>query len=1190
MTSLRFSARLVRALFLLTLGFSTACGGRSGEPLSEVCRDEGCVCTAATDCGLGLDCLDGICRTPSSVIGLSGFGEVCAEDADCDSGLCVAAGDGSYGRCSQSCTGECPEGWRCTGDVLGAGRCVQDVLRSCLPCTEDLECEPAGGSLCVTENGSGVCRTDCSLADCPSGHTCEEVELGGRIRMQCVPSSGSCETCAAGFARACARSNGLGTCLGAQTCSGGAFGSCDAPEAVAETCNGVDDDCDGLFDVEDPDLLPLEVDGFPDCAIGEAENCQGTWTCTVAAGLSDWACLPAAPLVESCNGLDDDCDGAVDESFVDAEGRYLSVAHCGGCNFDCRDAVQGLAVDASGAIVEGAVACELVNGAPSCVPKLCVAGQAPGPEGQPAACVEVDDFQCLECARDADCVWSANTCGQPRADETQACFQGCGTDAPYPGCTGTLGQQGCCPTGSTCTEVGGAPVCVPDGGSCGCNADRVGATRPCLFAGGNASCVGEQVCEASGASFAWSACGAEGVTLEVCNGLDDDCDGAIDETFVDTKGTGTYDTDAHCGQCYESCLVLPHAVGTCGGNLSCEIASCTDDPTHGKGLCRIDAECPPDFECDPDTFQCERECSSNVDCGGDVCMEGRCTSACTTDSECSQAFGANSVCIDGGCGRRHDWADADTEVANGCECARSADGSDAPETWETFPEAGLPYVDRNCDRVDGVAARALFVSVGAGGTGTQTAPFSTLSEAIAAFDAARHDHILVAEGRYEEVVRLRAGVQIHGGYGSSFTARDIAARPTVIAPSGPSSSSDRAAVVAQGLGSTETVLAGLTVRGWDATGTTSAGTGASTVGLWVQDSPGLRVLDVRIEAGDAADGAAGASGVQGTDGQDGAVGRDAAECSSTRCTGESQDGGAGGRNSACTMAAGNDGGGASGSVEDQEFQPPLGLDGRGGSNARYTSAGSASFADFCKYDCQVPNRLEGGDASAGSSGSVGSGGRGCASDVGSIDGDGWRPGSSASAGGVGSSGQGGGGGGAGGGVINLNPASCTIGRRVGDLGATGGGGGAGGCGGRAGEAGRQGGASIGLLLISGAAPTLEGVVIVPGAGGAGGRGGDGARGGRGGQGGLGGLSYPPAWCGGSAGRGGRGGDGGSGGGGGGGCGGPSFGIAGSGLGAVPGVVFSTVGRGGGAGVGGRSPDGANGGDGTDGRFERVWGF
>ena len=68
-----------------------------------------------------------------------------------------------------------------------------------------------------------------------------------------------------------------------------------------ETCNGIDDDGDGAVD---EGLAPIT------CGVGacraEAPGCVGGEPGT---------CMPGLPGVEACNGVDDDCDGAVDEGL-----------------------------------------------------------------------------------------------------------------------------------------------------------------------------------------------------------------------------------------------------------------------------------------------------------------------------------------------------------------------------------------------------------------------------------------------------------------------------------------------------------------------------------------------------------------------------------------------------------------------------------------------------------------------------------------------------------------------------------------------------------------------------------------------------------------------------------------------------------------------------------------------------------
>jgi hypothetical protein len=97
---------------------------------------------------------------------------------------------------------------------------------------------------------------------------------------------------------------------GVERCEGGRWNGCTAPQPSEERCNAVDDDCDGLVDENCP------------CTFGEQAAC-GTDTGECRAGVqrceqNGWSdCRDAIwPAAETCDGLDNDCNGSVDDGAV----------------------------------------------------------------------------------------------------------------------------------------------------------------------------------------------------------------------------------------------------------------------------------------------------------------------------------------------------------------------------------------------------------------------------------------------------------------------------------------------------------------------------------------------------------------------------------------------------------------------------------------------------------------------------------------------------------------------------------------------------------------------------------------------------------------------------------------------------------------------------------------------------------
>jgi hypothetical protein len=242
----------------------------------------------------------------STLIESDTTGDLCpVSDADADA---EADTDGHADSDTETDT-DGDGGPRCGNGIVELGEdCDGDPPASCTTA-----CGSAGTSECVGCHWTTVCA--------PPSETCNGDD------DDCDGMTDEMFDCPAFTTETCTTECGTtGNRVCSETC---AWEACAPP---AEVCNGDDDDCNGTCD-----------DGF-DCCAGEAGDC--TTTCgTVGSRACSAACAwqECIPPVETCNDLDDDCDGLTDElgaGFACGDGCCNGDETYCSCPADCTTAVS----------------------------------------------------------------------------------------------------------------------------------------------------------------------------------------------------------------------------------------------------------------------------------------------------------------------------------------------------------------------------------------------------------------------------------------------------------------------------------------------------------------------------------------------------------------------------------------------------------------------------------------------------------------------------------------------------------------------------------------------------------------------------------------------------------------------------------------------------------------------------------
>ncbi len=404
-------------------------------------------------------------------------------DADIRDGnqsdACVVSGIEQCDSLDNDCDGNVDE-----GDLDGVGIACGNDIGECV----------SGTTVC--QDGSIVCGDGAvtptfelcnTFDDDCDGNVDENNPQGGLV---CGTNAGECQA-------------------GVQQCNSGVLECQGQVTGGTESCNGLDDDCDGLFDEG------ITVAG--DCGpVSDAGQCTfGVLTCV---GGSIQCVGAVLPQLEQCDAIDHDCDGNPTNGFNFASDPN----NCTGCGITCTGANAFMTCNNGCQIAACASGFHNNNGLVS-----------DGCEFGPC------NFAGQEICNGADDDCDGNIDEGVNANPPAICDQDGQCAGAVASCNSSTGQFECNYTGNVTAIVAGQFTpetdCDEQDNDCDGRVDEAFALKGAACDDGQVGVCkdsGTQVCNATDNGLVCTAVDVlnpGNAPAETCNGVDDDCNGLVDD-------------------------------------------------------------------------------------------------------------------------------------------------------------------------------------------------------------------------------------------------------------------------------------------------------------------------------------------------------------------------------------------------------------------------------------------------------------------------------------------------------------------------------------------------------------------------------------------------------------------------------------------------------------------------------------